>query len=61
MRMNLAAQVLSRTMSVVLADRGENDLMAISLYCEMVDCFDFINVCSVNEEIRKPFLTQMIS
>ena len=46
-------------MSVVLADRGGNDLMATSLYCEMVDnFFDCINVRSVNEEVRKrkPFL-----
>ena len=54
MRVNLAAQVLSSTMSKVLTHYGGDALSATAEYCEMIDgFFDTMNVRGTSEHIRK--------
>ncbi len=54
MRVSLAAQVLSKTMSVVLTKYGGGEAASTAKFCEMVDAFfDCLNVRSTNEHKRK--------
>lgn len=59
MRVNLAAQILSSSVSAVLKAFGPPEARATAKLCEMVDgFFDCLNVRSTTEHIRKrkPFL-----
>ena len=59
MRVNLAAQVLSSTISIVLSHYGGDEVAGTSTFCEMFDIFfDCLNERGVNEHInkRKPYL-----
>ena len=54
MRVNLATQVLSSTMSSVLTQFGPPEASATAEYCKMIDeFFDCLNVRSFNEHLRK--------
>ena len=54
MRVNLAAQVLSSTMSFVLNQFGPPEASATAEYCKMIDqFFDCLNVRSLDEHLRK--------
>ena len=64
MRVNLAAQVLSSTMSSVLTQFGPSEASATAEYCKMIDqFFDCLNVRSLDEHLRKrkPLLAPFIS
>ena len=51
---NLAAQVLSPTMSSVLTQFGPPEVSATAEYCKMIDqFFDCLNVRSLDEHLRK--------
>ena len=50
MRVNLAAQVLSSTMSAVLENFGPPDAIETAKFCKMMDTFfDCLNVRSLEE------------
>ena len=54
MRINLAAQVLSSTMSAVLENFGPPDAIETAKFCKMMDTFfDCLNVRSLEEYMRK--------
>ena len=64
MRVNLAAQVLGKTTSLVLKNYGSENAAGTALYCEMFDSFfDCFNVRSKKDHIRKikPFLAPYTS
>eukprot|EP00794_Sanderia_malayensis_P001641 gene1641-1822_t len=64
MRVNLAAQVLSKTTSLILKNYGSKDAVGTAVYCEMFDTFyDCFNVRSQLEHIKKikPFLAPYTS
>ena len=54
MRVNLAAQILSASVSAVLKMKGSDDILGTAKFCEMLDkFFDCLNVRSTTEHIRK--------
>ena len=54
MRVNLATQVLSSTMSSVLTQFGPPETSATAEYCKMIDqFFNCLNVRSLDEHLRK--------
>ena len=54
MSVDLAAQILSSTMTSVLNHHGGNELSHTSKYCNIIDqFFDCMNVRIVSEHIRK--------
>ena len=54
MSVDLAAQILSSTMTSVLNHHGGNELSHTSKYCDIIDqFFDCMNVRIVSEHIRK--------
>ena len=54
MRVNLAAQVLSSSVSAVLTRFGTPDTAGTSKLCKMVDSFfDYLNVRCIHEHERK--------
>ena len=54
MRVNLATQVLSSTMSSVLTQFGPPEASATAEYCKMIgQFFDCLNVRSFDEHLRK--------
>ena len=61
---NLAAQVLSKTMAVALRKLSSSDSEATATFCEMIDSFfDCLNVRSLEESTlkRKPNLAPYIN
>ena len=64
MHVNLAAQVLSASMAIVLREFSTPDTVGTAQFCEMVDSFfDCLNVRSTveHQRKRKPFLAPYTS
>ena len=54
MKVNLAVQVLSKSVAIALRETGQEDVKATAEFCEMMNgFFDCTNVRSLNEHIRK--------
>ena len=59
MKVNLAVQVLGKSVAIALRETGQEDVKATAEFCEMMNgFFDCTNVCSLNEHITKknPFI-----
>ena len=59
MKVNLAVQILSKSVAIALRETGQEDVKATAEFCEMMNgFFDCTNVHSLNEHIRKknPFI-----
>ncbi len=54
MKVNVAAQVLSQTVAIILRDFGPPEAAASATFCENIDAFfDCMNVRSLHEGHRK--------